>query len=553
MSVEVQQWMLRLNEEVEATSRAITDLQVENADAPQVLQALVRQRTDAFIDLAKHYLPDLTRRTINRSWREVRGRIRDLFLQQNDTSRGLHSQLEHVSQQCDELRAEVVQVQTQFDRARLDLASKTGNFKRELASNPQLIQCVEEIDQIDREIEHGLAQLEKMQSDANVKLPDYEACSLFCYLRDQKFGTPEYAGNRLERHWDAWVAQLIDFKNAKTSFDYLSQTPVFLRELIEEKSRRYHSLLKQLDQTREQARSQFGIDTQETFCRQLEDKLANSDQAWRGLQAERDCLQKEVDRVESIDSEHYQRAIDVYRQFLAELDEDTLRVYSECTASPVDDEICARLRKIDSEIAVVESQTSERNRRLVKLEFQRNGLRELAERITDRLQEGSITLSLDPAFRFEEQLSLLRDERIGPHDVWQNLLTAMPAWRLPASGLRDAHMDPVEASFVAAAETDSIGEPDGRRLDESGIALLPPLEKASESGKFGFATLAMCRTEADANDATAILRATGVRCFVHVPVTSLADSKSIRLMVAPNQFTLAREWLLDRQSGKQNG
>ena len=215
MPVEPRSLLDHLVDQAESTRRSLKTTRQEQVEAPPRLRRLARRRTEAFCELARHYLPELTHEALAVAWVEVRDQIGDVLLRKNDQCRRLRTSLQQARSARQQAERELDSLQQQQEQARLDLAAKTGNYKRELRLDPSVSNCIEQIDKIDKEIERSLSELDTLQSHADRKLPDYEESSLFSYLNDRKFGTPAYQEDGLERRWDRWVAKLIDYEKAK--------------------------------------------------------------------------------------------------------------------------------------------------------------------------------------------------------------------------------------------------------------------------------------------------------------------------------------------------
>ncbi len=64
-----------------------------------------------------------------------------------------------------------------------------------------------------------------MAREAAEKLPQYDRSRLFRYLHDRGFGTSEYQAAGWVKSLDRWVADLIDFPNARNGYEFLKKAP----------------------------------------------------------------------------------------------------------------------------------------------------------------------------------------------------------------------------------------------------------------------------------------------------------------------------------------
>ena len=235
MVIRLPQLLDAIDKESAGTLRAIDDVRDQQDQAPQRLEILAEKRTDAFIELARHYLPELSHQTLAGAWIEVRDQIHEVLLRTDDQGRRLRSRRDTVAAGLSQLLCERAEVAAELEKARLDLSSKQGNARKMLSEDRHVAACMRAIDEVDDEIDKALSLLDSAEADARKKLPEYEACSLFGYLQEQRFGTPAYAARGIERRWDRWVARFVNYKQAKASYDYLRSAPNQLLGLIDKK------------------------------------------------------------------------------------------------------------------------------------------------------------------------------------------------------------------------------------------------------------------------------------------------------------------------------
>ncbi len=566
MPIHLQQLLQQIEEETERTLFLIDAARKHNREAPQKIQQWTMEQTEALVELARHYLPGLTHQALAQAWDEVRDQIREVLLRKEDRCRKFRQQRDEVRTRRQQLERETAQLQKELEKARLDLRSKSGNAHKMLREDEAVATCIQSIDAVDAEIDEGIALLDSAHAEAKKKLPEYEACHLFSYLRDRKFGTADYAGRGIERRWDRWVAKLIDYPKAKSSYDYLNGTPTYLQDLIDEKRRHYQSLLKQLDAARKRAMIKFGVGAQNRLWQSLGQQFGSVQQQLEQAEMEEAHVGEQLQQTENIHGEHYHQAIEIYRKFLRDLDPEILRVYAACTESPVDDQICARVRGIQQDIDVEEQRSCEREHKIVQHQKYVSGLHELTWRLRNHLRETPVAAEIDDSFPFSKSLSQLQQQERSPAEIWQQLRTVI-AGRC-SSKINLAETTPLDASFMAASGR--AAEPRGSRSnpdtktppDRSGdllnVVLIDPLENDAEH-RVGFRMFAFCRTKSEALAVTTLLDAHGIRSFLHnhafhhsPTVGGIHSLEEIIVMVEPSRLGDARQIVaqLQREGSK---
>ncbi|EMI55609.1 coiled-coil domain-containing protein [Rhodopirellula sallentina] len=519
-----QDFFRQIDDEIASAGRLIETIRQSNRAAAHRINALIEKRTDAFVRLAKHYLPVLTLKTLADAWHEVHGEIRQIMLAQSDTCRQLQRELTLQDARCHEIETELHETTERFEKARRDLLSKTGSFHKHLREDPEIARLSAEITRVDREIQIGIDSLESVNDEAQKKLPDYEECELFRYLREQKYGTTEYRQRGLERRWDRWIARLINFDEANESFEYLTEAPSAIQELIREKQERYKQLLRALESARNAAADRYGIEEQTRLCDRLGDEVESLEQQHTEAMWDRSILESDLQEAEDINGEHYQKALAIYTEFLKSTQPETLAVYAACTESQVDDEICARIRSLQSEIENEQAESVAHAERIVELRKYRTGLNELSRLLRNHLRHSSSEVRTRDDFRFDIVLNDMRDLHLSPMKTWRRLLAAIsdPIRSVPLPGRFTAEASsphagafgPVEAAFLAASEN-SPGVLGGRPCDPTGVLIRPEREPRETGRQSMFDTLAICRSESESKHIVSLLQEHGIRCFAH--------------------------------------
>ena len=530
-----------LSNAIVAVTREMQDARVSLKNMPIDLAEETDLRTQAFVELGKHYLPALTHQTLASTWEEIRGQIGDVLLRRDDEARRLRVRVDQAAMLEESLDARWTNTNQELQQARYDLKSKQGNFQRELREDATVAQIKLAIDRLDRQIQKGLTNLEAAVQNADAKLPDYEACELFAYLKERKYGTAEYAGNLWERRWDRWVAQMVDFHRSARDYDLLSKTPEKLKQLLREKQERYKELLKRLESIREEAHLRYGLDAQRTLCQSLEKRLGELDVERNEASWECVLIEEELESVTELQGVYYQEALQIYTEFLKQVKPETLRVYAACTHSPVDDEICARIRKLESDIAKGKERSHRQHEQIESLLRQLAALNELSKLMHQQLGSTDENIVLREDFQLEVILSDLRKAAITPIAAWKRIRSAIrqehfggqhdhPQFDLlqghasrsrtlgSNAGVNDdlilplERIHPLDAVFLAASQPSSTTVPAGSG-SSAGIVLQSVRERSSPAENITFELLAICHSVADAQYVTTLMDSIGVNCF----------------------------------------
>ncbi|MCM2370860.1 coiled-coil domain-containing protein [Aporhodopirellula aestuarii] len=520
----------QIDDEIASAGGLIESIRQSNRASAHRITALIEKRTDAFVRLAEHYLPALTQQTLAQAWHEVHGRIREVLLAQSDACRQMQVHLSKLNDRCDHLEHQLAETTERFEKARRDLLSKTGNFQKALREDPEISRLSAEITEVDQEIQRGIAALEYVAADAQKKLPDFEECELFRYLREQNYGTPLYTKTGLERRWDRWIARLIDFDKANASYEYLTEAPDSINNLIREKQERYKQLLVALEAARGRAAEIHGVEEQTLLRDKLAEQVESLERECTEAKWDRAILESDLQVAEDINGEYYQKALAIYSEFLKSSQPDTLAVYAACTESPVDDQICARIRSLQAEIESEQAESTAHVDRIIELGKYRAGLSELSKKLRNHIRHSSGEIKLREDFRFDIVLSDMRDLHLSPMKTWRRLLTAIsvPIRTVPVAGHSSANENvrPIDALFLAASQNSPNVLGSGP-YDPTGILVRPDRAVATRAGHAMFDTLAICRTDAESNYILSLLQSHEIRCFTHNHLVDLTSADNV--------------------------
>ncbi|KAA5541351.1 hypothetical protein FYK55_17410 [Roseiconus nitratireducens] len=550
-----------LAKEKQRAHQQIEHLRSNDVRQSRRLRRLTEQRAGAFVNLARHYLPTLGQQHVTNAWKEVRDEIGQILRERNERVRFLQDQIDRARQTRTQLIRQRDEATKSLDRERLILSCKTGNFEKVMRDDPAVSRCMSEIKKLDQEMQRRLDQLEQVQQDARKKLPAYEQCQLFQYLRSQKFGTPEYRAGGVERRWDRWVAKLIGFQKANSGYEFLTQAPGRLAELIEEKQQRYRLCLRELESARERAKKMHGVDAQTNIWRSHSKRVRALDLAIEQSEWHLNHLTDECCELESLNGAYYDRAIKVFKDFLQSLEPEILTIYASCTESPADDAICERLRQIHDQIETQRRGCDQTDRRVQTLKAYASGLAELQSKLREHLRCLPDDVRFSDRLCLNEQLRRLSEQRRTPAEIWRrirrSIIATSPERQDSQTGesagcshRRGRQFDAVEAAFAAAA-TPPPDQNDQEPPDDVGI-VLP--RSSPDDATSGYASIAICRSGREASHIRELLEGQGITCFTcQLPYTATepteqGQSLEHHVMAPSSQFNSARRFLTRRRN-----
>jgi hypothetical protein len=233
-----------------------------------------------------------------------------------------------------------------------------------LQENPQFIEFSKHATMAEVALERAEANLDEVSQDAARKLPAYQECKLFNYLKGRHFGTPQYEYRGLNRRMDRWIGKLVDYKQTKHNFDYLTNTPATMRTIIAEDRLALDTVLDELQHHRDEAATRFGLLAQVKVVEATEDERASALDQLSTTSEHCETTQAELNRLEDPRCEFYTEAISIFRSMLSQTESDDLRQEARRTPEITDDQIVASLRGIETQIDQTEISTSRQHEEL---------------------------------------------------------------------------------------------------------------------------------------------------------------------------------------------
>jgi hypothetical protein len=346
-------------QQTEQAARAkLTETQQLIQQSQARVDSVVKEKGDAIDDLARHYLPDLSDRTIAQVWGEVREIAHQALLRQSDHRRRLSDQLQACEQQRQQAEQRLSDASNDYAlqlKRRDELAS---DLQQRLADDDAFKQLTQEAAQFQLRIDRGEANLAEINQEAQENLPNYKNNSLFQYLIKRKFGSSEYGSKGFTRRMDRWVARLSNFERNKRGYDFLTQTPARMGEQLGQWRVELDSVLKRID------------DRQHHFAKEI--GLPNVQQSLSAAEKQRDELSIEVDRLADQSSEarkslseidsgrgaYYEDAIRMLNQFLTQQRADLIAARAQQSTDPVDDQIAARISHLSEELQRINNESA---------------------------------------------------------------------------------------------------------------------------------------------------------------------------------------------------
>ena len=332
------------------------------------------------IGLAEHYLPDLTRESIQETWREARLAISDVLLRKEEHQRRIRSTMDELRASQSQQDRDLVAVGEQLDSANANVDRVALDVESKLQDSPDFVRLSGQAARAEVALERAEANLDEIEQDAATKLPAYDNSALFSYLRQSGFGTEAYASRGFTRRTDRWLATLIGYQKANQSYQFLTDTPVTMKQIIAQDREAFDTVMSELERIRNDVADELGLTE---FVRQVDSlKTHRSD-----LLTEIESVRAKIDAVGTEQAElqqsrgiYYREAVDLFRQMLQRCDTGELKQRARITPDITDDQIVARLSGIDSSIADADRSSKQFQGRITDTQSLLRGMGQVIQR-----------------------------------------------------------------------------------------------------------------------------------------------------------------------------
>lgn len=320
------------------------------------IEKLLADQTDAFRELAQHYLPRLDDDVERDGWLEMRGVLRDIMLRRDDARRQLETRLQNALTQLASAELQWKQLSELFSAATLKAEELAGLLTQKLISDPDLQRLSREAAEGQAKLEQATANLGDVEAEAKTKLPPYEHSRLFQYLWDSDYDTERYQRRGMSRRIDRWLSRLIDYPGAAASYRFLTSAPKMMRQVIAEQERAVAARVEEVQSRQSAAADSLGLPDVQASVSRLKVEVERAFAAMDAAQKLSVTLKHEQAQLDSPDSIFYRDALTSFQNLLQKTERSIVAARAVDTPELQDDQVVARLRHIDEVVGQKKSQ-----------------------------------------------------------------------------------------------------------------------------------------------------------------------------------------------------
>lgn len=311
---------------------------------------IIKQRGHSLVELAQHYLPEMSQATVAKQYSEVRTQLEQLLRKKQQHERDLQ-------RAWDENLDRRAGVENRIDRLtqKLDeLADRRSELEQQLATrlkqSTEFQQSSEQALDAENELKRNELRIAEMRQEAQEKLPTYEKSKLFQYLYRRGYGTREYQGKGLTKSLDGWVAKLVKYNKNRQSYNFLRATPELMATEVDRRRDDFNRLMQQIEAMEDEISDEIGLTALLSEGGSLGEQRATELANLERLETERNSIEKNIARLEATENEYYEAGVDRLKQFLGTLNESALELRTKATPQATDDAIFREIKQLNQQL-----------------------------------------------------------------------------------------------------------------------------------------------------------------------------------------------------------
>jgi hypothetical protein len=341
------------------------------------MQELLSRRGESLLQLARMYLPEMSRAAIDHTFESIRGELRGILARRDARQAELKDQSAQIEQ---ETAGKTHELEAVTDRLNEKVAQRE-KLEAQVADTLKRNSEFQERSKLAMQAEESLHKNEQrvgdIQNESAKKLPAYEKSRLFLYLYERQFGSPAYKAGEWTRWIDGWVAKLIGYNNAKIGYEYLKKTPTLVAEEVGRRRDQFNALMQQVEAIQRTEADKAGLTQVLSEGDALGKERDRLVQVVEQAHQKAEGVQQELASLSATQNQFYTEAIERFRRFLGDTKLAILQKRATETPEPQDDRIIADLVMLDREIEEIHP-------RVAELEDQRKA--------SERVQQGLDTI-----------------------------------------------------------------------------------------------------------------------------------------------------------------
>jgi hypothetical protein len=450
MAIEGSAVLRGLQKELREASQVVARCEADASALEGQMRDLLTRRGEALVELARHFLPDITRPTIESTFAGIRSDLLAILARKERREAELHDLVtagEKAAQEHDAAIDDVTKRLNEKVALRERLETEVAET---LKKNDDFQQRSTLALQAEEKLHRNEQRVSEIQAESREKLPNYENSRLFRYLYDRGFSTPEYKAEGLTRTLDRWVARLIGFNDARNGYEFLMKTPELVGEEVRRRRELFTELMQQVEAIQKAEADKAGLTAVLEQGEQLGDERDKLVSELEQIRQKAQEFRNELAELGRLQNAFYNEAIERFRSFLGDAKLALIEQRARQTPETADDAIVAELADLDRQMNDLKPRADDLASRREAADSMREGFDQVVRRFRQNNFDSQRSILAD-GFDLRRALGRYNDGMLDAEGLWDSIRSAQqfrPHW--------------VESTTAGAAEV--LASPNGRVL-----------------------------------------------------------------------------------------
>jgi len=443
------------------------------------MAALVTQRSEAVVELARLVLPELSRSAVEAGFADVRQDLLTIVERKERRAKEVGERLARLRATAADARGRWEEAQAKSQAAIQRQADVQSELARNLEQDGEFQELSRRALQSETELKRDEERVAEIAKESRDKLPAYEGSRLFQYLMGQGYGTPAYQGRGLVRRLDRWVGRLVEFEKASRSYRFLLTTPGLMDTETAHRRAEFHGLMQRIEEIEREAAERLGVERTIAAVRDASNDLERQAAQLADAEGRVQSAEQELAALDQEQGRFYEEALGRLKNYLAQAETGLLERRAAATPDRSDDEVTLRIRVLNEDIAAMQPRLSRQKERSVEAGRVSEGLAHLARRF-EQAGFHEFRSHFADGFDISKSIDLFRQGALSRDEFWDSIKRHQA--RIPtefekraSESISRAMKDPLSGALVeamvnvaGAALSASAGRSVSRREDFDG-------------------------------------------------------------------------------------
>jgi hypothetical protein len=347
MSTEGTDLFETLQAERQAAGDEVARCQADASALDGQINDLLYLRGKALLDLARRFLPTMSRPAVEATFADIRADLLDILARKEKRQIELRKGQDAGAEEARRHEAEIGEVTRRLNEKVAERERLEAEVVEVLKHNADFQERSKLALQAEEQLHRNEQRVTEMQKEAAEKLPHYEQSRLFRYLYERHYGTPEYQCRGLILELDRWVAGLIRFNEARAGYDFLKKTPELVAAEVSRRRDQFHELMQQVEAIQHAEAERAGLTAVLKEGEELGERRDALVQELEQVRQKTEGLKEELAGLDREQNAFYTEALERFRKFLGETRVALLEQRARQSPEPEDDAIVAQVAALD--------------------------------------------------------------------------------------------------------------------------------------------------------------------------------------------------------------